>query len=100
MRVIRMKRLRTFWNKYPDAEPPLRRWYKIAMCSNWKSFSEVRATFSNADGVKTQGGEQLTVFNICGNKYRLIVRINYQYQLVNVRAVLTHSEYDQGNWKG
>ena len=100
MRVISMKRLRTFWTKYPDAEPALRRWYKIALSSSWGNLQEVRATFSSADGVKTSSGDQLTVFNICGNKYRLIARVNYQFKLVNVRAVLTHKEYDQENWKG
>ena len=100
MRVISMKRLRTFWTTYPDAEAALRRWYKIALNSTWGNLQEVRATFSSADGVKTSTGEQLTVFNIRGNKYRLIARINYPFQLVNVRAVLTHKEYDQESWKG
>lgn len=56
-------------------------------------------TYPHADAVKTNRGETLTVFNIGGNKYRLIVRIRYDFQLVNVRAVLTHAEYDQGGWK-
>ena len=46
-----------------------------------------------------ENGGRLTVFNVCGNKYRLIARIRYDYQLVNVRAVLTHKEYSEGNWK-
>lgn len=100
MRVISMKRLRTFWNTYPDAEPALRRWHKIALHSKWGHLQAVRATFASANSVKTSSGEQLTVFNICGNKYRLIARVNYPFQLVNVRAVLTHNEYDQENWKG
>ena len=59
----------------------------------------MRATFPHADGVESDGGDTLTVFNIGGNKYRLIARIRYDYQLVNVRFVLTHAEYDQGDWK-
>lgn len=55
--------------------------------------------YPHADGVKTQRGGTLTVFNIGGNKYRLVARIRYDYQLVNVRAVLTHREYDEGQWK-
>lgn len=57
------------------------------------------ATYPHADGVLTAAGEQLTVFNIGGNKYRLIARIRYDYQLVNIRVVLTHAEYDRGKWK-
>lgn len=48
---------------------------------------------------RTKGGDTLTVFNIDGNKYRLIARIRYDYALINVRAVLTHEEYDRGKWK-
>ncbi len=80
MRVISMKRLRTFWNKHVDAELSLRSWYKIAVSSNWGNLQEVRRTFLHADGVKTKRGEQLTVFNICGNKYRLIAMVNYKFQ--------------------
>ena len=99
IRVISMKRLRKFWNKYPDAQLPLRSWYKIALSANWNNLQEVRMTYANSDGVKTKNGEDLTVFNICGNKYRLIARIKFPHQLVNVRAVLTHNEYDKGAWK-
>lgn len=56
-------------------------------------------TYPHADGVRTRGGETLTVFNIGGNKYRLVTRIRFDYLLVNVRWVLTHAEYDRGDWK-
>jgi mRNA interferase HigB len=62
-------------------------------------FLGARATYPHADGVRTTHGDTLTVFNIGGNKYRLIARIRYDYQLVNVRHVLTHAEYDAGKWK-
>lgn len=65
----------------------------------WRSLRDVRRTYPHADGVTTRLGETLTVFNIAGNKYRLVARINYDYQLVNVRAVLTHQEYDNESWK-
>ena len=99
MRVISLKPLKEFWAGHPDAEEPLRAWYNTALGAEWKSLRDARATYPHADGVKTKGGDTLTVFNIGGNKYRLVARIRYDYQLVNVRHVLTHAEYDEGKWK-
>jgi len=97
--VISLKPLRDFWSQYPDAEEPLRQWYRIATSARWHGLHDVRQDYPHADGVRTLGGDTLTVFNIGGNKYRLIVRIRYDYQLVNVRSALTHQEYDEGKWK-
>ncbi len=99
MRVISLKTLRDFWVRYPDAEQPLRHWYKTARHATWGSLQDVRRDYPHADGVRTRQGETLTVFNIGGNKYRLIARIRYDFRLVNVRDVLTHEEYDEGKWK-
>lgn len=99
MRVISLKLLREFGDQHPDAERPLREWYKTATAAAWKSLEDLRGTYSHSDGVRTKRGETLTVFNIGGNKYRLIARIRYDYQLVNIRHVLTHKEYDEGKWK-
>ncbi len=99
MRVISLGVLREFWERYPDAERPLRVWFTAARSSAWGSLAEVRRTFPHADAVRVGGGETLTVFNIGGNKYRLVVRIRYEYRLVNVRHVLTHAEYDKGAWR-
>ncbi len=99
MRVISLKPLREFWDLHPDAKEPLRQWYKTATAAAWRSLKDVRQTYSHADGVRTKQSETLTVFNIGGNKYRLIARIRYDHQLVNVRYVLTHDEYNEGKWK-
>lgn len=99
VRVISLKLLREFWSRHPDAEIPLRQWYKLATHARWQSLAELRADLPQADGVMNRRGETLTVFNTGGNKYRLIARIRYDYQLINVRAVLTHAEYDKGKWK-
>lgn len=99
MRVISLKLLKEFWDRHPDAQAALRAWYATALSAQWASLQDVRRTLRSADGVRTGNDEILTVFNICGNKYRLIVRIRYEYWLVNVRAVLTHPEYDRGNWR-
>jgi mRNA interferase HigB len=99
MRVISLKRLRDFWEQHRDAEKPLQTWSKIARRACWNNLQDVRRTYPNADGIATAGGETITVFNIGGNKYRLMVRIRFDYQLINVRVVLTHEEYDRGRWK-
>ena len=72
MHVISRKALRTFWNSHPDSEQPLRRWYTVVQATDFGSFAELRETFPSADLI----GE-LTVFNIGGNKYRLIASIHY-----------------------
>jgi mRNA interferase HigB len=99
MRVISLKLLRKFWQRHPDAEGPLRNWYKVACAATWRSLQDARADYPHADGVENEQGETLTVFNIGGNKFRLVARIRYDYQLVNVRFVLTHAEYSSGKWK-
>lgn len=99
MRVISLKPLRDFWERHPDAEQPLRQWYRTATAAQWSNLQEVRQTYPHADGVQIAAGDTLTVFNIGGNKYRLVARVRYDYQLINIRAVLTHAEYDAGKWK-
>ncbi len=99
MRVISLKPLREFWKRHSDAEEPLRLWYKTASNADWSNLQDARQTYASADGVRATSGDTLTVFNIGGNKYRLVARIRYDYQLINVRAVMTHKEYDEGKWK-
>ena len=95
MHVISKKALRAFWAVHPDAERPLRHWFKNADAAVWQSFADVRAVYAKADQVG-----QFTVFNVGGNKYRLIAAIHYNRAKVYVRHVLTHAEYDRGEWKG
>ncbi len=94
MRVIALKTLREFWEIYPDAEEPLRAWYRITDKATWQNIMETRNDFPHADAVGT-----CTVFNIGGNKYRLIAGVRYQKQRVYILHLLTHSEYDRENWK-
>lgn len=97
--MIGQKPLREFWDRHKDAETPLRLWYKTAQKATWSSLQDVRNTYPQADAVETKDSGTLTVFNIGGNKFRLVVRIRYDYELINVRCVLTHEEYDEGKWK-
>jgi mRNA interferase HigB len=92
--IISIKRLREFWEKHPDAETPLRNWYRITEKANWQNLAETRVDFPHADPY-----EECTIFNIAGNKYRLITKIYYQQQTVLIRFVLTHAEYDREGWK-
>ncbi len=94
MHIITKKRLKDFWEKHPNAESGLRYWHKIASESQWQHLNDVRQSFPHADTVG-----QLTVFNICGNNCRLITKIVFPQGKVYIRAVLTHAEYDKGDWK-
>jgi mRNA interferase HigB len=98
-RVISVKRLRQFWELHPDSEAPLRTWYRIALKAQWRSIQEVRATFPHADAVTVASGRTVTVFNISGNKYRLVVDLLYAVEVAYVCMVLTHAEYSKGRWK-
>jgi mRNA interferase HigB len=94
MHIISRKALRLFWAEHPDSQAPLQRWYRIVKRSTFRTFAEVRASFPAADLVN-----DLVVFNIGSNKYRLIASIHFDRGKVYVRHVLTHAEYDQGGWK-
>ena len=94
MHVISRKVLRQFWQEYPDSETALIRWLKIIESVSFQSFEELRSVFPNADLVAN-----LIVFNIGGNKYRLIASIHFNLQKVYIRYILTHSEYDKDRWK-
>jgi mRNA interferase HigB len=94
MHVISRKALQQFWAHHPDSETPLVRWFKIMQQTDFQNFSELRAAFPTADKV----GDWI-VFNIGGNKYRLITSIHFNRGKVYIRHVLTHQEYDKEGWK-
>ena len=94
MHIISRKQLQSFTARYRDADQALDDWYRLAKSANWQNFSEVREKIGSADVAG-----KFTIFNIKGNKYRLIVDIQYQRQLIYVKRVLTHEEYDKDEWK-
>lgn len=98
-RVISIKRLREFWLQHPDAEQQLRNWYRTASKAHWHHLQEVRRDYSHADGVLVASGRTVTVFNICGNKYRLLADILYKSQVIYVCSVMAHAEYSKNRWK-
>lgn len=86
--------MRDFWERFPDSETAFLRWYKLVAQSTFSNFAELRITFPSADLV----GDYV-VFNIGGNKYRLITSVHFNRGKVYVRHVLTHRAYEQGGWK-
>ena len=91
MRIIALKRLRQHWElpARGDSEQPLKAWYAVVREASWSHFAQVKDQFRSASAV----GDRV-VFNIAGNKYRLVAFINYEFHTVYVRFVGTHSEYD------
>ncbi|MSQ14582.1 MAG: type II toxin-antitoxin system HigB family toxin [Dehalococcoidia bacterium] len=94
MHIISRKALRQFWERYPDSKVALARWFKIVEHAKFQNLAELRNAFPSADKVG-----DWTVFNMAGNKYRLITAIHFNRSKVYIRHVLTHPEYDKGSWK-
>ncbi len=91
MRIISKKILRDFWDKHPACEQQLKSWYQETGNSIWSDNSQVKLEYPSASFLK---GNRI-VFNIKGNHYRLIIKINYDYQMIWIRFIGTHAEYDK-----
>lgn len=94
MRVITNRRLLEFSAIHQDASGSLQAWRKTMESTNFGGFAELREVFRSVDKVG-----DLHVFNIAGNKYRLITFLHFDRQLCYIKQVLTHTEYDKGAWK-
>ena len=94
MRVISHKAIRQFGRKHADSIGALDAWYLVTKRATWSNLAEMKSDFPSADLV---GGR--TVFNIKGNTYRLIARVNHKSQKVFILHILTHAEYDKGEWE-
>lgn len=96
MRILSKAALRAFWETAEgrDSEGPLRGWYKSVLKADWQNFAEVRRSYGSADLVG-----DCAVFNIGGNRFRLVVKINYATHKVFIAKVMTHREYDKDKWK-
>ena len=91
MRIISRKRLREFWEKHTDAQQALQAWYADVKQADWQTPADIKNVYRNASIV----ANNRAIFNIKGNKYRLVVVIQYQYGIVYIRFVGTHQEYDK-----
>jgi len=94
MHIITRKRLNEFAEKHPEAKSSLAHWYQLVKHNDFTNIAHLRETFPAADQVG-----KLTVFNIGGNKVRLIAAIHYNRRKIYIRAVLTHAEYDENRWR-
>ena len=93
MRIIAFRRLREFWERseYSDSESSLQAWYHDAKNSDWRNSNELKQQYKSASII----GEGRVVFNIKGNTYRLVVLIDYEFQIIFIRFIGTHKEYDK-----
>ena len=94
MQINRLQIIDNLVTKYPQARKPMSRWVTITTAAEWRNFSEVKDVFRAADYVGPY-----TVFDIGGNKWRLITIVEYPHQLVVVTHALTHREYSENKWK-
>lgn len=90
-RIFAKSTLREFWEKFPDSEQYLKTWSDTAMRSNWKSPKYVKQTYANANILK----DSRIVFNIKGNSFRLVVKMNYEKQWIFIRFIGSHHDYDK-----
>ena len=98
MHVTSAKPLWAFATKHADAKIPLRAWLKLAEQGTFRNLTELKKTFKSVDMVPVKQRD-FYVFNIGGNKYRLVAAIHFNTQMLYVRHVLTHAEYSAGGWK-
>jgi mRNA interferase HigB len=94
MRIISFRKLREFYEAHPESKTALKTWYAAVRKSDWRNFADLRRTFGDADVYK-----KCTIFDIAGNKYRLIAWVNYKTHAVYIRHVLTHTDYGKDKWK-
>ena len=99
MRIIKRSTLAGYWREHPDARKPLRQWIEVTRAANWQSIQAVRMTFPHADAATVASGNTVTVFNIGGNDFRLIVSIKYRWGVVYIRDFMTHAQYTKNAWK-
>lgn len=91
MRIIALSTLRAFWDRYPEAETPLRAWYALASRADWHTPSDIKEAYRSASFI----ANNRVVFNLKGNDYRLVVLVRYDRGLIFVRFIGTHRQYDK-----
>ena len=91
MRIISRKKLKEFWGRHPDSEASLRAWFHEAEKAEWRNSSDIKAKYRTASIIDNER----VVFNICGNKYRLVVHINFSFLIAYIRFIGTHSQDDR-----
>jgi mRNA interferase HigB len=100
MRIIAASRIREYGRQHPQANDALMSFLKIARAAEWASIQELRKTYPHADAVHVASGKVVTILNIKGNAFRLIVAMHYNRGVLYVLRFMTHAEYDRPSWKG
>ena len=102
MQIIALRTLKTFWELYPQAEAPVRAWYRAAAAAQWTGPADVKRAFgTTVDFVS----DNRAIFDLGGNKYRLVVHISYKFRRILIKFIGTHAEYDRidpstVSWRG
>jgi mRNA interferase HigB len=99
VRIIKPLTVRRFAERYPYAAAGLERWLEVAEAARWQNLHDVRLSFRSADQVRVASGRTAVVFNIGGNKYRLVAAVHYNLGKVFVLRFMTHAEYSKDRWK-
>jgi mRNA interferase HigB len=99
VRIVALKRLRLFWREFPDAAKPLQRWYADVQTAQWRNFQDIRRMYNTVDSCRVSSGNTVAIFDIGGNKYRLIAAVHYNTGVLYVLRIMTHREYDRELWK-
>jgi mRNA interferase HigB len=99
VRIIKRTTLRAHGRRFSRAAKPLDDWARLTLAASWQNLVETRRTFPHADQVKVKSGRTVTVFNVCGNDFRLITAIHYDRRKVFILDFLTHAEYSRNLWK-
>jgi mRNA interferase HigB len=100
--VISRKKLKEFWESSPQRRQhaaAFETWFRLARKARWYSFQDAKGTFGQTDVARGVTGRTATIFDIGGNKYRVLAHIDYSRQTVKIEAVLDHKEYDKNLWK-
>jgi mRNA interferase HigB len=99
LRIVKELFLEEAARTYPKAAAYLEKWRKVVRSAAWKNLIDVRSTYPSADGVRVSSGREVTIFNVCGNDFRLVVAIHYDRQIVFTLRFLTHAEYSKNRWR-
>jgi mRNA interferase HigB len=94
LHVVSHKAIRNFCEEHPHARNAMDYWYRVAKRAIWNSFADVKQSFNSADFVAPY-----VVFDIGGNKYRLVAEVNFVKRVLLIRGIMTHKEYSKGTWK-
>lgn len=98
MKIRGKKIVEQFTRKHNGSRKPIMHWYRVASSSNWKNYDDLKQTFGTADLI-TKNKAKYVIFNIGGNNYRMITKIDFNGNLVIVKIMMTHAEYSKDKWK-